>query len=308
LGLYQNYRPLTFEEIVGNTEAVETLQAQLLKPAKDRPHTYLFQGQTGGGKTTLARIMANEVGGDRLTIREINCADARGIDAARDINATLEFIPAGGKPLCLIVDECHQGTKDFWNALLKSLEDAPPHVYFFLCTTDPQKLLKTVTNRCIEITLESLTVTQLYRLIAKVAKKENAEIPKSVLDKISECSDGSARNALTSLESVIGMAGEEQMLATVTKGDADQRQVIDLCRALMNSRAGAVEAILKDIKSQEPESVRRAVLGYCSTILSRGFNGSNAPKAAVIMECFLDNFYDSGYAGLVLSCYQAAEA
>jgi DNA polymerase-3 subunit gamma/tau len=197
-----------------------------------------------------------------------------------------------------MIDECHRLTGDAMSALLKILEDCPAHVYFILCTTDPQKLLPTIIGRCSQFTVQLLSEDQIASLVRKVAKLEGEKLDKEVWEQIAIDSQGHARNALQILEQVLAVESE-QRFEMAKKSAEEQSQTIELCRALIGKKGWkAISHILSGLKDQEPENVRRAVLGYCSAILLKSEND----QAGLVMECFIENFYNSGFPGLVFAC------
>ncbi len=168
--LYKKYRPKTLAGVVGNETTVNLLRNMLEKGTI--PHTILLQGASGCGKTTLARILQRSLECSEIDFIELNCSDFRGVDTIRDIAKQMHFSPTGGKCRIWLLDEVHQMTKDAQNAALKILEDTPSHVYFLLCTTDPQKLISTIRNRCCQLSVEHLSEASLRMLIDRVLKKE----------------------------------------------------------------------------------------------------------------------------------------
>lgn len=293
------YRPETFEEMIGNKSTVNSLQSVLKQEKK--PHVFLFYGPSGCGKTTLARITANELKCSPHDLIEINSSNNRGIDTARDIIQQMYYKPLHGNIKVYILDEVHQTTKDFQNALLKALEDTPSHVYFMLCTTEPEKLLTTIRNRAMGFAVEKQDEQKITRLLWSICQKEKKEIEKDILKDIASESDGSPRQAVIMLQQVIGLSDPEEIQEAIQSIKINQTQVIELCRMLL--KGGQWESICKILKglSDEPEKVRRAVIGYMSSVLLNGKND----RAAMVIECFEKPYYDTGKPGLVLSCYQA---
>ena len=129
--LHLDYRPKNLEELFGNKTTVNSLDA-IIKREDDIPHAFLFAGPSGCGKTTLARIVAGALEVSDRDFVEINAANNRGIETARDILRTMGFKPVSGPVRVYLLDEVHMGTRDFQTALLKALEDTPSHVYFLL--------------------------------------------------------------------------------------------------------------------------------------------------------------------------------
>lgn len=301
--LYLTYRPQSFDEVVGNKSTVASLQS-ILKREEDIPHAMLFSGPSGCGKTTLARLVVQKLGIKAEDLIEVDSADFRGIDTVRNIRQQMRYAPLSGKRRAWILDECHQLSKDAQSALLKALEDTPEHVFFILATTDPQKLLTTITNRCMKFEVHTLSSKQLVDLLCWVLKEEDAEerVPTKVVAAIAQNSLGSPRAALVMLDKVIDMESEG-MLAAVEQAAREEHQVIDLCRALIyNDKWAKVKKLLLSLQEQEPEQIRHAVLRYCNVVLLN----EDEPRAYVVMDCFRSSFYEAGgMAGLTMACYEA---
>ncbi len=297
--LYKKHRPKALKEIVGQNEAIRVLTD--LGKRKAIPHTILFSGPSGVGKTTLARILKTKLGCSNADFMELNCADFRGIDMVRDIRSRVNLAPIGGKCRIWLLDEFGRATTDAQNSFLKLLEDTPSHIYFFLATTEPQKLLKTIRTRATEIKLNSLGIKDLSSLVVDIANKENVKISEEVVDKIVDNSDGSPRKALVLLNQIIGLKDDEEQLEAIEKSSGE-RQAFDIARALMNPRIKWPEMakILLEL-DEEPETLRWMILGYTSKIVLGG--GKMASRAVMVLQEFEDNFYDSKKAGLVRACY-----
>lgn len=299
--LYRKHRPKKFKQVVGQDDAVKTLMDLVKRDSV--PHALLFQGPSGCGKTTLARILRKKLGCSDEDFREINAADSRGIDMVRDIRQKVGLAPLTGECRVWLIDEAAQLTTQAQDSFLKLLEDTPSHVYFMLATTDPQKLKRTIITRCTQIKLGLIPDKVISGLVKDVCAKVSSNLTREVLDKIVDIAEGSARKALVLLHQVIGLDSEEDQLAALAKADS-KRQAIELCRLLLGgSLWPEIVKVLKDV-DDEPESLRRMVLGYVSKVC---LGGRTTQRAVEIMNCFLDNFYDSGKAGLIVACWNAKD-
>lgn len=301
--LYKKYRPKSLKELVGQDEAVAALTSRIKKG--NVPHAIMFTGPSGTGKTTCARILRDALKCSDLDFVELNCADFRGIDVARDIRSTVRLHPVGGESRVWLIDEAHMLTKEAQNAFLKTLEDTPAHAYFILCTTEPEKLLPTVRTRCTVIGMKPLDEKQMAVLLNGVLAGERATVSEGVYDRLIEIADGSARKALVLLEQALSLKGEAAQLNVLVASDTKQ-QVIAIARALTSQRPSwrDVAKVLKGV-TEEPETVRRMVLGYFNAILLGG--GKLEKRAAHVIGCLRDNVFDSGKAGLSLSLWEACQ-
>lgn len=304
MALYHKYRPTSLDEIVGNQETVLALKGLLQK--EDIPHAFLFFGPTGCGKTTLGRIVAKHLGCEGDDFKEIDSADFRGIDTIREIRRQAHFKPIQSKVRVWLIDEAHRLTLDAQSALLKILEDTPKHVYFILATTEPQKLIPTIKGRCAQFQVSPLSDIQMKKLLHRIVKAEGKKLNKKVYEQIIQDSLGHPRNAIQILEQVLSVPPEKQL--EVAKRSAEvQSQTIELCRALVNGEGWKkVSFILSGLKDEDPETIRRSILGYCNTAILKS-TGLSALSIAKIMEQMIDPFYSSGFPGLVFACYLVSE-
>ena len=206
--LYRKYRPETLEDMVGNEATIKSLKKEL----ENGSHVFLMTGPAGCGKTTLARIMAKEVNAGPLSIHEINSAENRGIDTAREIMEQMRYNPSDGDAIVWILDEMHQITSAGQNALLKALEDTPEHCYFFLCTTDPQKLIAPLKTRCSIINVKPLTNEEMTYLLKRTARSEKIKLGNEVYERICEIAQGGSRKGLKLLAKVIYLDSDEERL------------------------------------------------------------------------------------------------
>ena len=300
--LYRKYRPQSFDDMIGNEATIRTLKKDL-----KNKHAFLLTGPTGCGKTTLARIIAKEVGAVNMDFREVDSADFTGVDNIREIRKQAAFSPLEGKAKCWLIDECHKLSNSAQNALLKALEEASESTYFILATTDPQKLLKTVAGRCSQHKVKSLSEKEMMMLLRSVVKSENEMLPKKVYEKIIETAEGHPRNALQILDQVFSANKEDQLEIAGSNADLS-KESIDLIKGLLNPGTSwrIIAKILKDLKKkkEDPEQIRLGIIGYCTVII---LNGSNNKAAQIIEELIDKPLYESGFNGLVFGCYSIVE-
>jgi DNA polymerase-3 subunit gamma/tau len=307
--LYLKYRPQTFEDVVGQEPITRTLK-NALRHGKIR-HAYLFTGPRGTGKTTTARLLAKAVNclapveqrpcnecsicraineGRLLDLIEIDAASNRGIDEIRDIRERVGFRPSEGQYKVYVLDEAHMLTEPAFNALLKTLEEPPPHVIFALVTTDPHKIPATITSRCQRFDFGRIPVQAVVDRLAYIAQQEQMTVERGALSFIAHHTTGAMRDAISLLDQlasygseitldqakmVLGTVASEaaaKLAAKLVDGDlpggldlindavgdgADPRQfgreVIEYLRGLLLIREGAGTRLLSATEEQAAE-------------------------------------------------------
>lgn len=299
--LYKIYRPKKLKDVIGQESAVSSLSKMIEKDTI--PHAILLTGPSGCGKTTLARILSKKVDCGKMDLIENNCADFKGIDTIREIRSAMVSSPISGKSRVWIIDECHKLTNDAQNAFLKLLEDTPSHVYFILCTTEPNRLIKTIRTRCTEISVKSLSDKEIEKLISSVCKKEKIKLSEEVIDKIVDVSEGSARKALVVLHQIRDIKSKEEQLNAISSS-ISENQGITIARLLFNTKTKWKEIadVLKTIENDDAESIRWLILGYAKSVLLNG--GNLSARAYQVIRVFQDNWYDCKSAGLIAGCYE----
>src|ERR687898_3576920 len=235
--LYRKYRPQDFEEVVGQEPIVRTLRNAIA--ADQVRQAYLFAGPRGTGKTSMARILPKALtctkgptpspdntchvcqaitNGNSLDVIEMDAASQRGIDDIREIRDRVVLQPAEGRYKVYILDEAHQLTDAAWNALLKLIEEPPPHLVFVFCTTDLSKVLPTVRSRCQTFVFQRPRLSDIVTLLRRVADGEGIQAQDAALSLIARAARGSFRDAVSTLD----------QLAAATANSVDAQSVLQL--------------------------------------------------------------------------------
>jgi DNA polymerase-3 subunit gamma/tau len=207
LALYRKYRPESFEDVIGQDHIVKVISGSL--KAGKVAHAYLLCGPRGTGKTTIARIIAKELGTSVNDIYEMDAASNRGIDDIREINENVRTLPFDSKYKIYILDEVHMFTKEAWNALLKTIEEPPEHVIFILATTEFEKIPETIISRCQSFIFKKPNDALLGEHIKNIAKKEGYKFEEGGAELIALLADGAFRDALGTLQKVISFSKDK---------------------------------------------------------------------------------------------------
>jgi len=267
LVLARKARPQTFDEVVGQRPVVKTLQNSLLR---DRvAHAILFSGVRGVGKTTLARIMAKAINcekgpaqnpcnacescrtitaGSSLDLYEIDGASNRGIQEIRELKEKIRFLPTSSKFRIIIIDEVHMLTNEAFNALLKTLEEPPAHVYFMFATTELHKIPITILSRCQRYELKRVAPVELGRHLQSLAEADGVRMEQGALDLIVREADGSVRDGLSLLDQVFSFGEKNISTDDVVQvlGLVSREALLRLTRALLERDAGSALQVLDE--------------------------------------------------------------
>ncbi|RDI99639.1 DNA polymerase III subunit gamma/tau [Dyella solisilvae] len=272
--LARKWRPRKFAELVGQEHVVRALTNAL--DTGRMHHAYLFTGTRGVGKTTIARIFAKSLNCERgesadpcgecavctavdagrfVDLLEIDAASNTGVDDVREVIENAQYAPARGRFKVYLVDEVHMLSKPAFNALLKTLEEPPPHVKFLLATTDPQKLPVTVLSRCLKFNLKRLLPEQISGQMRHILGAENIPYEDAAIAELARGADGSLRDGLSLLDQAIAYGGGSlrvdevrAMLGSVARG-----QVLGLLQALAEGSGEALMAECTRIASFSPD-------------------------------------------------------
>lgn len=225
--LYRKWRPMTFDDVIGQKHISDTLRGSV--ESGRIAHAYLFCGTRGTGKTTTAKIFSRAVNcensmdgepcnecptcrgiidGSILDVYEMDAASNRGVENIREIRDEVIYAPVGCKYKVYIIDEVHMLTAEAFNALLKTLEEPPPHVLFILATTEPHKIPSTVLSRCQRFDFRRIGIDDIAKRIGKISETEGIDITPDAAELIAELGDGSMRDAISLLDRCTGFGNE----------------------------------------------------------------------------------------------------
>ena len=250
LALYRKYRPETFSDVVGQEQAVNLLTSSIKQ--KKISHAYLFCGSRGTGKTTVARILARDIGCNPEDVIEIDAASNRGIDEIRALRDAVRTSPFSSAYKVYIVDEAHMLTKEAANALLKTLEEPPSHVVFILATTDPDKLPQTIVSRCQKVVFNQPELKVLSDRLIFVAEKEEKKLDVESSELIAKHGKGSYRDALGILEQVIAISGKtiKHDDVVITLGAPEKESLLVLLEAICTKNGKGILETIKNIEGK----------------------------------------------------------
>jgi DNA polymerase-3 subunit gamma/tau len=268
LVLARKWRPQVFEDVVGQRPITQTLQNAISQ--KRVAHAFLFTGARGVGKTSTARILAKalncEAGpqinpcnqcstckeitdGKSVDVIEIDGASNRGIDEIRELRENARYTPAKSRYKIYIIDEVHMLTREAFNALLKTLEEPPPHIIFVFATTEPHKIPATILSRCQRYDFKRIPLREIIGSLRRIVEEEKVQISQRGLLSIARGSEGSMRDAQSLLDQVISYGGKEIRDEDIVEvlGLIDQKILYDTIEAMASRDAGRCMEIVEHV-------------------------------------------------------------
>jgi DNA polymerase-3 subunit gamma/tau len=275
--LARKWRPKNFEQLMGQEHVVTVLVNALAQQRLH--HAYLFTGTRGVGKTTIARIFAKSLNCDQgisaqpcghcdtcididngrfVDLLEIDAASRTKVDDTREILDNVQYAPSRGRYKVYLIDEVHMLSRSSFNALLKTLEEPPPHVKFILATTDPQKLPVTVISRCLQFHLKALTVKQIEDKLAQILAAEEVSFEPGVLTILAKAARGSMRDSLSLTDQAIAQGQGHIETAKVQQmlGGVDQRWVYKILICLLKQDNQGLMDLSQQLASYAPSYTR----------------------------------------------------
>jgi len=246
--LYRKYRPQTFADVVGQDAIVQSLSKAIAD--NKIAHAYLFTGSRGTGKTTIARIVAHDLGVQSVDIEEIDAASNRGIDDIRALREAVHSLPFSSPYKVYIIDEVHMLTKEAFNALLKTLEEPPKHIIFILATTDLEKVPETIVSRCQTVMFRRPAETILANHVIDIAKREGRTLEPAAAGLIAMLADGAFRDALGTLQKVLNSTDDKKVsvdTVSAITGAPALSAVLDLLEGIVTKDTEKSLAVLQKL-------------------------------------------------------------
>lgn len=286
--LNSKYRPVSFKDVIGQEAVIASLQG-----FKDLPPAILFSGPSGTGKTTLARILGAS---HNRRILEINAANLTGVGDMREVIDDVGYHPMDGSSgYLVIIDEVQRLSQQAFDVLLKPIEEPPPNVTWTLCSTEPNKIKKTILTRVHHYELKPVPSSVITERLITLSIQEKINLAPNLLSLISAQSHGSPRQAITYLSMCREAKSSQEVIRLIKTVQEPEQNTLELCRVLINHRSSWDDVInaIDKVRDEDLEIVRLAVLGYTSSTLIKRSDSATAPRMLSILHSFSKPFSPS---------------
>ena len=300
LSLAVKYRPKTWKDVTEQGNTIQILQQQIA--SNEIKHGYLFCGGAGTGKTTCARIFANEINDGKGTPIEMDAASHNSVDDIRDIGQQARMVPLEGQYKVFIIDECHSLSNSAWQAMLKLLEEPPTTAIFIFATTDPQKIPKTILSRVQRYDFQRISQDGICKRLYQILQMEdidcNPHLTEAV-EYIAKIADGGMRDAITMLDKCLSFSTELTLENVVSAlGVVDYEQMFDLTSSLLEHKAKEMLETIDTIHSsgkdlrQFVRNYTNFVLDLCKFDVTRSFRFLYIPQTyREVLDSYSDDTY-----------------
>ncbi len=333
--LYRRFRPVVFEQIIGQDEIVQTLKNQIIK--NNIAHAYLFIGSRGTGKTTSAKIFSRAINcltpmeanpcnqctvcqsilkDANMDVIEMDAASNNGVDDIRELREIVKFPPSSAKYKVVIIDEVHMLSRGAFNALLKTLEEPPAYMVFILATTEPHKVPATIISRCQRFDFKRIAQEAMLKNLEQKCKELEVEVDTNALDLIVRLAEGAMRDAQSLLDQCLSYSGSKlsyQEAARILGRESDQT-ILELAEALLTVNNNKILEI-SDIHQQrgkDPVVLLADLIAIFRVAMRKSFNSTYNDKLLALesldrIEVWIKNYSSEQFSeqlALLLSAYQ----
>lgn len=259
-GLYNKYRPKDFSELVGD---IPDISNQLTKA--DHNHFFIFYGPSGVGKTTVANIMAKQIGAIPSETLSVNCASETGIDNVRKYMELTQY-PPQGKAWVLLFNEVHKLTTAAQESLNDFLEFGLKNTYVIFTTTEPGKIIEALTTRAMVVNFPSIKSDDLFQMLRRINSAEGLGVSNTIMSEIADVAEGSARRAINLLEAVASMDSEK--VSSFLEQSSDVGTIKELANAIIRGNWSACVSQI-DTLEMPVDTIRRSVYAYLMAVIKR---------------------------------------
>lgn len=286
--LLTKYRPTRFKDVIGQDEIVQSYKRSL---EQDFGHVYLFTGESGCGKTTLARLGVRSLGIKSSNTIEIDAATNNSVEEMRSLVSLFNYKPLNGGMHAVIIDEIHCLTKAAWQPLLKCIEEPPNWLFWFFCTTIPDKVPKTIKTRCLHYKLNLVKTDELIDFLDGIVQNEGLNTSRNILQLCALEAHGSPRQALANLSVCFDVENRQEAARIILNETESAGAAYSLVRALWRGADWvAIQPVLQSLSDQEPEAIRQTVRAYLTTVVLSSTTVHDAIRATGVLDIWMEPF------------------